>query len=129
MIAKATAKARSFPGSLDAARLANIRTFRDFDEAVTAPLHGFASTEDYWARASSLPHLNHIALPDLLLNALNNPLLDEPSFPWQEARANDQLHLETPAHGGHVGFPDPAHNWQPWYARRALQFLSGTMLL
>lgn len=123
LLAKAVAKSRQFPGMIHPAALAEIRTIRDFDEAVTAPLHGFASAEDYWARASALPHLGRIGIPALLLSARNDPLLDEPSFPVREALANPAFHLETPTHGGHVGFPDFRQGWQPWHERRVLQFL------
>ena len=50
---KALAMARRFPGLLDARRVARARTLWEFDDAVTAPLHGFAGTDDYWTRASS----------------------------------------------------------------------------
>ncbi len=126
LLAKATAKAQQFPGSIDSARLAKIRTIRDFDEHVTAPLHGFAGAEDYWARASSLPHLTNIRLPTLLLNAQNDPLLDQPSFPNAAALQNPALHLETPVHGGHVGFPDFRQGRQPWHERRVVEFLESS---
>ncbi len=126
LLAKATAKAHQFPGSIDPARLTKIRTIRDFDEYVTAPLHGFAGAEDYWARASSLPHLTNIRVPALLLNAQNDPLLDRPSFPSAAALENHGFHLETPSHGGHVGFPDFRPSWQPWHERRMLEFLESS---
>ena len=126
LLAKATAKAQQFPGSIDPASLAKIRTIRDFDEHVTAPLHGFAGAEDYWTRASSLPHLTNIRVPALLLNALNDPLLDQPSFPTAAALETTEFHLETPAHGGHVGFPDFEQGWQPWHERRVLEFLESS---
>ena len=126
LLAKAAAKARQFPGSIDSARLAKIRTIRDFYEHVTAPLHGFAGAEDYWSRASSLPHLTNIRVPALLLNALNDPLLDTPSFPTAAALETIGFHLETPAHGGHVGFPDFRPGWQPWHERRVLEFLESS---
>jgi predicted alpha/beta-fold hydrolase len=126
LLAKTAAKARQFPRSIDSARLAKIRTIRDFDEHVTAPLHGFAGAEDYWSRASSLPHLTNIRVPALLLNALNDPLLDTPSFPTAAALETIGFHLETPAHGGHVGFPDFRPDWQPWHERRVLEFLESS---
>ena len=57
------------------------RTFYDFDDLVTAPLHGFASAEDYWARGSALPHLSRIGIPALLLVVA--PVLDWPTLSWQ----------------------------------------------
>ena len=123
LLAKAAAKARQFPGSIGIAKLAKIRTIRDFDEYVTAPLHGFDGAEDYWTRASSLPHLTYIRVPSLLVNAMNDPLLDQPSFPTAAALENPDFHLETPAHGGHVGFPGFRPGWQRWHERRVLEFL------
>lgn len=123
LLAKAGAKSQQFPGSIDSARLASIRTFRDFDEFVTAPLHGFADAEDYWSRASALPHLSNLCIPSLLVNALDDPLLDMPSYPVAIAAANPHFHLETPAHGGHVGFMELHQSWQPWHERRVLEFL------
>ncbi len=123
LLAKTAAKSRQFPGSIDAARLARIRTIRAFDDAITAPLHGFASAEDYWARASALPVLANLTIPSLLLNAGDDPLLDLPCYPAQAAAPHPWLHLETPAHGGHVGFPNFRQGGQPWYEHRILEFL------
>lgn len=123
LLAKSAAKARQFPGRIDPALLSRIRTIRDFDEGITAPLHGFASAEDYWARASALPVLADLTIPSLLLNAWDDPLLDQPSFPVELARHHVWFHLEAPAHGGHVGFPDFRQGGRPWYEQRIPGFL------
>jgi predicted alpha/beta-fold hydrolase len=107
--------------------IAAVRTLREFDERITAPLHGFADAADYWARASSLPHLEKITVPTLLLNARNDPLLCLPSFPEELAHGSPFLHLEAPAHGGHVGFLDFRAGLQPWSERRVLEFISSVM--
>ena len=124
LLAKAAAKAGQFPGTINPGILPNIRTIRAFDDAITAPLHGFASAEDYWAGASALPVLSNLSIPALLLNALNDPLLDTPCFPETLAKNHQHFHLEAPTHGGHVGFPDPHHSWAGWHERRILQFLN-----
>lgn len=124
LLAKALYKAQQFPGNLDPDVLRNIRTIRAFDDAVTAPLHGFASAEDYWARASALPVLSNLTLPSLLLNARNDPLLDTLCFPEALAQRHPFFHLEAPIHGGHVGFPDPHRSWAGWHERRILEFLN-----
>jgi uncharacterized protein len=119
LLAKAQAKARRFPqavGNLD-----GIRTIREFDERFTAPLHGFRDAADYYARASARPHLAAIGVPTLLLNALNDPLLAPPSFPRELATDSPHLHLETPGHGGHVGFLDGC--LRRWHEPRVLGFL------
>lgn len=101
-----------------------VKTIRQFDERITAPVHGFAGAEDYWARASSLPHLHRITVPSLLLSARNDPLLGAPSFPEACAQSSASFHLEAPAHGGHVGFLDFRSGLQPWHERRVLDFLN-----
>jgi predicted alpha/beta-fold hydrolase len=116
---KAQAKARRFPQVVG--RLDGIRTIREFDERFTAPLHGFRDATDYYARASARPHLAAIGVPALLLNALDDPLLAAPSFPRELAAGHAHLHLETPGHGGHVGFLDA--RLRRWHERRVLGFL------
>ncbi|MDZ4290160.1 MAG: alpha/beta fold hydrolase [Prosthecobacter sp.] len=125
LITKMEAKARQFPDHVAVEGIRRIRTIREFDDRYTAPLHGFRDAEDYWARASSLPHLPKIQVPALLLNAQDDPLLAASSFPEGAAGASSFLHLETPRHGGHVGFLDFAQGLIPWHERRAVQFLNG----
>jgi predicted alpha/beta-fold hydrolase len=75
----------------------------EFDEVVTAPLHGFAGADDYWQRASSKPWLSGIRLPTLLLNAQNDPFLPARALPTARQVAAS-VQLEFPRQGGHVGF-------------------------
>ncbi len=125
--AKTLAKARRFPQLREMLAgkdgIAAVQTIREFDERVTAPVHGFAGAEDYWARASSLPHLHRITVPALIVSARDDPLLGEPSFPEALAQASQHLHLESPQHGGHVGFLDFQRGLQPWHERRVRMFL------
>jgi predicted alpha/beta-fold hydrolase len=119
---KSLALARRFPGRLDPARIRGARTMWDFDEVVTAPLHGFAGADDYWKRASSRPWLRAIRLPTLVLNARNDPFIPAESLAGR-ADASDRVLLEKPAHGGHAGFPSglfPGH--VDWLPQRLLHF-------
>jgi len=120
---KARAMAARFPGTLDPARLARIRSMFDFDDAVTAPLHGFAGALDYWRRASSLPWLPAIAVPTLVINARNDPFIPAASLP-SPAATGGAVRLEQPETGGHVGFPQgPFPGELGWLARRLVEFL------
>lgn len=119
---KALAMAARFPGTLDAARIRRVRTMWDFDEVVTAPLHGFRGADDYWARASSKPWLAHVELPTLVLNARNDPFVPAASLPAARdvARA---VSLEQPAAGGHAGFmTGPIPGQLDWLPRRLLTY-------
>jgi predicted alpha/beta-fold hydrolase len=119
--AKSLAKLEIFPGLYEAERVRRARTFREFDEFVTAPLHGFSGADDYWARSSSAPWLAQVRVPTLVLNALNDPFL--PASALERATralrdaAGKNVVLEFPRTGGHAGFlagPFPGrHNWLP----------------
>ena len=122
LILKVEAKALRFPGALATAGLRQTRSFREFDDRYTAPVHGFASGEEYWRLSSSRPHLPAITVPTLLLNAQDDPFLDRPSFPWDEARASESFFLETPKSGGHLGFLGCG---RLWLAGRVGAFLNG----
>ena len=103
---KALAKLQQHPGLFEPGRLLAAHTIRDFDEVFTAPLHGFAGTDDYWARASALPHLGRLRLPALLLHAGNDPFVPIGSLPRAGSAALPRhVTLWQPARGGHVGFP------------------------
>lgn len=106
------------PGLFDRARVAASRDFFDFDDLVTAPLHGFDGAIDYWRRASCRQFLGGIEVPTLVINALNDPFLPASALatPSQASRA---VRLEYPATGGHVGFlTGPPPGRLDWLSRR-----------
>lgn len=122
---KARAMAERFPGRLDASRIAQVRTMWAFDDLVTAPLHGFHDTPDYWTRASSRPWLHAIRVPTLVLNARNDPFIPGDSLPGAHEVAADVV-LEQPAGGGHVGFATGAPPGRlDWLPRRVTAFFAG----
>lgn len=100
---KALAKWDQFPGLFDRERVRRARNLREFDDAFTAPLHGFRGVEDYWQRASSKPMLRAIRIPTLILNARNDPFVPRNSLPAAHEVA-PCVTLWQPQHGGHVGF-------------------------
>ena len=101
---KLRSKQRRFPKEMDDTGYAALRTFRDFDNRYTAPWNGFRDAVDYWSRCSALGFLPALRRPALLLNAKDDPFLSPQCFPLELAEQSEWLHLETPAHGGHVGF-------------------------
>lgn len=108
---KAMAKWAQHPGLFDKEAVQAAQTLREFDNAFTAPVHGFKNTDDYWTRASAKPMMRRIALPALVLNALNDPFIPASSLPKAQ-QVSSSVHILQPHHGGHVGFPSgnwPAH--------------------
>jgi len=84
-----------------------LNTFWKFDDAVTAPLHGFAGVHDYYQQSSARSYLPAIKTPTHLLYALNDPFFSPKVLPnKQESSPAVQLH--TPKYGGHVGFIEQA---------------------
>jgi uncharacterized protein len=80
------------------------KSFYQFDDIFTAPVHGFVSAVDYWNKCNSKQFLKNISVPTLLLNALDDPMLSPECYPYDDAQQNPFLFLETPRYGGHVGF-------------------------
>ncbi len=101
---KIKTKAAKFPGQLKTDFLSDIKTFKDFDDAFTAPIHGFHDAADYWQKCSSKQFLHTVPIPTTIVNALDDPFLGPACYPYNEADANPKINLYTPTHGGHVGF-------------------------
>lgn len=93
--------------------LRKLRTFYQFDDAITAPLHGFFGADDYYARASSRPYLKNIAIPTLVIHAQDDPFMTPDVLPPREALPSS-VTLEVSRHGGHVGFVS-GPPWTPRY--------------
>jgi len=122
----AAGKARHFPGVFDAQRAIHAQSLRDFDDAYTAPIHGFRNVDDYWQRASAKPLLKQITLPTLLLNARNDPFLPADALP-DRFEVSPTVLIEQPEEGGHVGFvtgPFPGN--LGWLPQRILSFFENT---
>jgi len=101
---KSLHKLERFPGLFDRGRMLAARNLRQFDDVVTAPLHGYRDTDDYWTRASSKPVLAGVRLPTLVLNAKNDPFLPARHLPRpQEVSA--MVLLEQPEEGGTSASP------------------------
>lgn len=120
---KAREKLRRFPDAFDREALEAARYLRDFDNVVTAPLHGFRDASHYYADAASGPRLHQIRRPTLLLSAKDDPLLQEPVIP-PTAADNPYLSVLLTRHGGHVGFVSGhAHRPYFWGEAQMLKFL------
>jgi uncharacterized protein len=128
---KAEAKLARYPGLFDAGSLSRARSIYEFDDAVTAPVHGFADAHDYYAKSSSLGWLKRIRRPTFLLSATDDPFLprDVLDDVRRVARDNPALTLEFTLHGGHVGFVGGRWPWAPSYYGewRACEFLSDSL--
>ncbi len=108
----------NYAGAIDA------KNFNEWDDRVTAPLHGFLNHRDYCEKACCYDGLQKIKIPCLLVNALDDPFLSPGCFPREIAQNNSFFYFEQTTTGGHVGFiPELGTNGFYWSEWRALEFL------
>jgi predicted alpha/beta-fold hydrolase len=102
--------------------------FADFDDAITAPLHGFSDMDDYYNKCSSAQFLKDIARPTLVINALDDPFMTPGVIPHHDM-LSEHVTLEIAEAGGHVGFVEGGTPWRPKYylPRRLLNFLESQL--
>lgn len=119
---KALEKHKRFPGLLNVQAVAASVTLYEFDNHVTAPLHGFRNTDEYWSKCSSKPWLQHIQTPTLVINARNDPFMPAHVLPVRE-KVSSMVRLEFPEQGGHVGFMQGTFPGQlSWLPQRIFSF-------
>ena len=100
---KAFKKYKQHPGLFNLQAIINAEDLYAFDNAFTAPLHGFKNAEDYWKRCSAKPHLHRIKIPALVINSKNDPFIPVSSLP-KVKEVGSWVKLWKPEEGGHVGF-------------------------
>ncbi len=112
------------PSPLKIDDLKVLKTMWDFDDQITAPLHGYAGVHDYYSQASSRQYLKHIKVPTLLLHALDDPFMTPHSIPT-ETELSNCVTLELSDKGGHVGFVNGEYPWAPnyWLEKRITAYL------
>jgi predicted alpha/beta-fold hydrolase len=116
-------KLTQFPESITVKEFNSIKSLIDFDHIYTAKAHGFKDAYDYYDKASCRQFLPNVKIPSLVINSLNDSFLSAGCYPVKEAKQNDNLYLEMPKYGGHVGFIDKDNVY--YNERRALEFILG----
>jgi predicted alpha/beta-fold hydrolase len=126
---KAIVAAERFPEAAERVDLGRVRrasTFFEFDEAATAPLHGFAGARDYYRKSSSLAYLSRIRIPTLAISARDDPFLP-PEVPDRAVRAaSPSVRVAVTDRGGHLGFVEGAlpGRGRFWAEHAAVAFLA-----
>jgi len=126
---KVLQKAAVMPGVFPTDRISKARSVREFDNLFTAPQNGFRDVTDYYTQSSALQFLPNIAIPTLIVNALNDPFLSPECFPENLARELPNVWIEFPEQGGHCGFPSLTDgiNGTYWSEKRAVEFLTASI--
>ena len=114
-------RAQKFPDQLQKKDVANCSSLRDIDDLYTSKAHGFRDAAEYYRESSAINFLNGITTPTLIINAKNDSFLSEKCYPVSIAENSDQLYLEVPPYGGHVGFVTGTDIY--YHERRAVEFI------
>ncbi len=113
-------KCMLFPQLYDPARIRRIRTLRQFDDRITAYYSGFTGADDYYYRAASARVAGQIAIPTLVLHALDDPFVRMLPATRDALLANPHVHLLETTHGGHCAFLAEAEGYDGYWAERLL---------
>jgi hypothetical protein len=117
-------KAATWPEAFDLSRLGGIWTIRKFDDAYTAPHHGFGDATNYYERASALRVIDKISVPALILAASDDPFVPAEQFQDAAIRNNPHVHVHVAQHGGHCAFLSSDGYWAE---TTAMDFLTTVM--
>ena len=104
LLSKIRIKAEHHPDVISLDGIDEIKDFETFHDRFTAPLHGVDSIDDFYQTATCDQYFPDIKVPVLIVNAMNDPLLADGCYPYEMASSLDNVFLETPKVGGHVGF-------------------------
>jgi uncharacterized protein len=108
-------KAKLFPNAFDANRASGVRSLREFDDRVTGLYSGFAGADDYYYRAAAARVIDSIAVPTLILHALDDPFVRITDESRSKLQANPHITLIETAHGGHCAFLAPVDSGYDGY--------------
>ncbi len=119
-------KAAACPGRWSLEALGRIRSIREFDDAYTAPFHGFRDAADYYHRASAVRGIDQIRVPTLIITAADDPFVPPGPFKERALVRNPSITLKLTEHGGHCGFIEqPREGYDGYWAEREIvEFLT-----
>lgn len=113
-------KAQLFPARYSMDGMGPIRTIRQFDDKITAPYSGFLNADDYYYRAASARVIHRIAVPALVLHALDDPFIRILPSTREALAGNPRVNLIETTHGGHCAFLAPRNGYDGYWAERTL---------
>ncbi|NNJ92480.1 MAG: hydrolase, partial [Gammaproteobacteria bacterium] len=105
-------------------RVEKLNSFREFDDKVTAPLHGFQGVDDYYQQSSSRQYLHNIQVPTCIIHSQDDPFMYQDSIP-NKNEISEHVEMNISKRGGHVGFISGALPWKPayWHEKVICNFL------
>jgi hypothetical protein len=114
-------KAAAWPGAFSLEPLKGMWTVRQFDEAYTAPYHGFRDADDYYHRASAMRVIDRIRVPALILTAEDDPFVPASTFRDPAVTSNPNITVVLTPHGGHCAYVErPCDGYDGYWAEREI---------
>jgi uncharacterized protein len=114
-------KSEAWPGAFDLAPLNGVKTVRQFDEAFTAPHHGFRGATDYYERASAMRVIDRIRVPALIITAEDDPFVPVGPFRDPRVTSNPNLRVVITRQGGHCAYVErAAPGYDGYWAEREI---------
>jgi len=120
-------KSEIFPELISAKKVRAVKRLVEFDNEFTAPLNNFNNAWDYYDQSGSLRFLSNIQVPTLLINAKDDPMLSEASFPYEIAKNAKHFYFCATDYGGHVGFANLKESYY-WIDKEIVDFLTDKKL-
>jgi predicted alpha/beta-fold hydrolase len=119
-------KSAAFPGEFSLEPLRRIWTVRQFDDAYTAPHHGFRDAADYYYRASALRVADRIRVPTLIITAEDDPFVPTSTFRDQAVTSNPNIAVVMTPHGGHCAYVERGDGDYDgyWAEREIVRFIN-----
>ena len=115
-------KEKLFPDLYDSIGLKGVRSIEQFDNSYVAPHFGFADANDYYAKASSLPFINRIRIPTLIIHAEDDPFIPFEPLRDPSIASNPYVLLLATERGGHVAFVSASAGDRFWAESRLVEF-------
>jgi predicted alpha/beta-fold hydrolase len=124
-------KATAFPGRWVLDELSRIRSIRDFDDAYTAPHHGFRDAADYYHRASAMRVIERVRIPTLIITSEDDPFVPPGPFKERAVTGNPHISVQLTAHGGHCGFVEQSCDGYDgyWAERQIIEFMKNHVVV
>lgn len=118
-------RAEKFPDHIQKKHISACKSLRDIDDLYTSKAHGYKDASDYYKNTSALGYLQKIQKPTLILSAANDSFLSPECYPYGIAEKSENIHLEVPAYGGHVGFVTRSNIY--YHEKRASEFVESLL--
>ena len=104
LMARYERKVKLFPGRYTRKQLGVVRTLRQFDDKLTAPIFGYKDAQDYYETVGAKKLIGQIRLPLLMITSRDDPFVPYELFQRADPARNPAIQFVAPAHGGHCGF-------------------------